>query len=510
MSAPRILGPNGKPATSHRQMRARYDAGWQSPYRSFSPTPIQSAAADITTDRQSLLALARRWDQNAPLIHGILERLVTYTIGCGLNPVPSSSSGRWNKKVSNLWDEWKRKPEITERFSWGVVQSITWRSALRDGDSFLLLTTDDAGEPKVQMIEGHRIREPNAPIGFTVEPPDGVVRDAVGRHIAYKLCRDDGVLERRLAGEAVVQFLLPERPDQPRGVSLFAAALKTIHNLDDILRLEQIAVKDSSSKLDYITTPTGSLSPEQAVTYEGEEFPPIGQDAIGYYQNSFGPETRVLRTGDEFHPYVPQRPSPAWQGFVGYLTDSIPLSLGLPPSVLVPGKLGGVDSRKDMAAAARVFERWQWAQADGYQRVYEFAVQAWMESGKIGNAPKDWRNTSWQMPRSITGDAGRQTQADIDLVASGMMSLRDYFGELGWDGNQKVAELIAEQKAILEGDPTGMMATRLYSKVGAVLTAGDAWKYPATPKQEPAPGEEQPADEPAPNPEEQEDEESDE
>ena len=473
----RILAPNGKPA--HRNgvvlsprrnghLRARYDAGWQSPYRSYSPVPIQSAAADVGTDRQNLLALARRWDQNSPLVHGILERLCTYSIGTGLMPIPASSSTRFNKQVSKLWDEWQRRPEITERFSWGVVQGITWRSALRDGDGFLLLTNDDDDEPKVQMIEGHRIREPNAPVGYSIEPRDGVIRDSVGRHVAYKLCRDDGVQEGPpLRGEAVVQVLLPERPDQPRGISIFASALKTIHNLDDILRLEQLAVKDSSSKLDYIETPTGSLNPELAVTYEGEEAPPLGQDAKGYYESNWGPDAKVLRTGDVFHPYVPQRPSPAWQGFVGYLTDSIALAVGLPPAILVPGSLRGADVRKDLAAAARVFERWQWAQADAYQKVYEYAVGSWIDSGKIGNAPKDWKRTSWQMPRSITADAGRQTQADIDLVKSGMMTLEQFFGEQGLVAEEEVEKMATEQEKVLKRDPSERLYNRLYSQPGS-------------------------------------------
>jgi len=454
------------PKRIRRHIRARYDAGGDSPFRSYWPNFVQSAAKDITWDRQGLMSLARRWDQNSPLIHGILERLATYTIGCGLIPIPASSSKRWNKLVARAWEDWSRRPEITDRFSWGTVQRILWRSALRDGDSFLLLTTREDGTPAVQMIEGHRIREPNAPATVTSDPGDGIVRDANGKHVAYKLVREDGVLERRLDGAAVIQVLLPERPDQPRGVTLLASALKTIHNLDDILCLEQLAVKDASSKVDIIKTATGSLSEEDMVKLDADDVPPVNQDAVGYYRGVFGPESKVLKHGDEFTPYSSNRPSPAWQGFVTYLNDTIALSTGLPPTVLLPGKLGGADTRKDLSSAARTLEAWQFMQADSYQRVYEFVVGTWLDDGFIGNAPKDWRRTSWQMPRSITADAGRDAKADLDLVAAGLLTLEDYFGSQGWSGPQKIQQIADEQALVLELDPTGQLATRLYSKPG--------------------------------------------
>src|SRR4029450_10372155 len=152
---------------------------------------------------------------------------------------------------------------------------------------------------------GHRIREPNVPVSFTLDPGDGVVRDLNGKHIAYKLCREDGTLERPpLDGDAVVQIFLPERPDQPRGVTILAAALKTIHNLDDTLRLEQLAVKDTSRRLDVVKTATGSLSVEEVVQLDADDIPPISQDSLGYYRDVFGPEGIVLKHGDEYQPYV--------------------------------------------------------------------------------------------------------------------------------------------------------------------------------------------------------------
>jgi capsid protein len=446
--------------------------------------PIQSAAKDILGDRQSLMAHARRWDQNSPLVHGILERLATYTIGTGIFPVPGSASARWNKQVARMWADWSRRPEITDRFSWGTVQRILWRSVLRDGDSFLLLTTREDGAPAVQMIEAHRIRDPLYTMKASLDPGDGVIRDQDGRHLAYKLVREsDGILERQLDGDAVVQFLLPERPDQPRGVTILASALKTIHNLDDILRLEQVAVKDASSKVDIIKTATGEIDQGQ-VTESDEDIsePATHQDSMGYYNNIFGPETKVLQHGDEFTPYKSDRPSPAWQGFVTYLTDHIALSTGIPPSVLIPAKVGGADTRRELAAAARTLEAWQWMQADSYQRVYEFVIGTWLDRGEIGNAPKDWRRCRWQMPRSITADAGRESQADLNLVTAGLLTLEDYFGSQGWTGREKIEQIAAEQEFVRDLDPTGQLSTRLYSKVGAVQTIGEAFTYPATPE----------------------------
>ena len=467
-------------------VRARYEAGVHSAFRSWYPSPIQSAAKDVATDRQTLLNLARRWDHNSPLIAGILEKVATHTIGTGLNPIPNSGSARWNKQVARKWRNWARKPELTDRFSWGTVQRILWRSALRDGDAFLLLTTREDGAPAVQMIEGHRIREPNVyqPRFDPTDPGDGVVRDPVGKHVFYKLVNEaDGKLERNLDGTAVVQILLPQRPDQPRGVTIFASALKTVHNLDDILRLEQLAVKDSASKVDIIETESGELPLEETGTIDGVT---SGQDAAGYYHNVFGPESKVLKRGDSWKGYEPKRPGPAWQGFVEFLTAMIGFSTGLPPTFLVPAKIGGADTRAILAAAARTLEVWQWAQADSYQRVYEFVVQSWIDRGEIGNAPKDWDEVTWQMPRSITADAGRDARADLDKVAAGLMTLEQYFGELGLVATEEVEKLAIEDEKILERSPS--LHGRLYSKPG---TAQEKPEEEAPEDEEKAPEEEE-------------------
>ena len=438
-------------------VRARYEAGVQSWFRSWFPSAVQSAAKDIGTDRQALLNLARRWDQNSPLIFGILEKIATHTIGTGLNPIPNSSSARWNKQVARKWRKWAKRPEITDRFSWGTVQRILWRSALRDGDAFLLLTTREDGAPAVQMIEGHRIREPDLVSRVSVDPGDGVIRDANGKHQGYRLIRDDGSQERVLGGEAVVQIFLPQRPDQPRGVTVFASALKTIHNLDDILRLEQLAVKDAASRVDIVTTASGEMPMDQTGTLDG-----TSQSVGPNYLNVFGPESKVLRNGDTWTAYEPKRPSPAWQGFVEYLTASVGGSTGLPPTFLLPAKIGGADTRANLAAAARTLEVWQWMQADAYQRVYEFVVGSWIDSGEIGNSPKDWDEVTWQMPRSITADAGRDHKADLEKVAAGLMTLEQFFGEQGLVAEEELEKLAAEQSRVLSLDETKQLFSRLY------------------------------------------------
>ena len=416
------------------------------------------------------MSKARHFDQNSPLIHGLIEKLATFAVGTGIVPVAASGSARWNKSVSRMWEAWARRPELTDRFSWGTVQRILVRSALRDGDSFALLTSRDDGSPALQLIEAHRIGDDALKPGAS---NDGVIRNEVGKHVGYRLLKEDGTLDHPLDGDSVAQFLLVERPDQPRGMSVFASALTTVHDLSDVLKLEQLAVKDASSHTNIVKTASGELPMEEVARLDADDVPPIGQDATGYYHTVFGPEAKVLQHGDDWTAYEPKRPSPAWQGFVQFLAESIVLSTGLPPSVLLPGKVGGADTRKDLASAARTLEVWQWAIADSLQKVYEYVIQAWIDRREIGNAPKDWQRVNWQMPRSISCDAGRDAKADLDMVASGLLTLEDFYGQQGYDGRQKLQQLANEQELVNELDPSGMLATRLYSRPGTAQAAPD-------------------------------------
>lgn len=432
MRPPTILAPNGRPA--RLEIRNQYQAATTSPYRSTIPGTLQDANKDLPrATRRELARQAWHWYENSPLITGIIERLVTYAVGTGIIPVPSSSDKAWNTACAEYWDTVAASIEYRQGLPWHTYVATVFRGMLVGGD---VLTTYQAGQPsKVLTYESHDITTLNQT--GTTSYTDGLTLDATGRVIGYELT--GGV---KVSAENATHHWLSLRPKQYRGVTVLASALMNIHDISDILALEKQAVKDASAKTDIITTATGEFDDEALLrgTYTGTDSV-VRSD---YYRNVFGAEARVLKDGDTYTPYVPARPSQTWQGFMAYLSQTICLATGIPPSVVIPVDGNGVDVRRDLATAQRVVEVWQLTLSSQLLQVRNHIVGAAIASGELDGAPDDWASVEWQYPKAITVDSGRDMKADMELVKAGLMTRREFHGQYGQNAEEQEEQMISE------------------------------------------------------------------
>lgn len=453
---------------SQRDIRAYYEGANGSRLRSVMPGFIREAKKDLSrSTRRELLRISRALWKNNPMCKAVIERLVTYVIGTGIRPEPDSSNPEWNRRAAAAWDRWTNYCELTSRLPLWKQQEIVFRSTIVDGDMPVVLTYGDSGRPRIQLIESDQCTT----VGSTVasRDDDGVICDATGRASEYVFQEpiDNGVTrERRIPADSVVMFANIERADQKRGATLAAATLTTAVDLHDILTLEKAAVKDASSKTDIIKTADGEMPDGEHFTRDSET---TGDDreVAAYYEQIFGPEAKVLKRGDEWNGYEPKRPGPAWTGFVDFLAELICLSYNLSPSLVRQIKVGGADTRRDLAIGQRVFEWWQLQQAWGWQRVYEYVIEFEINDGSLGGAPFDWRRTSWLFPRAATVDAGRQAQQDREDVRTGNMTLREQCGQYGTGWRDHIRQLAVEMKEVMtaeqqNGLPEGSLMNRLY------------------------------------------------
>lgn len=436
-----ILAPNGRPA--RLEVRNLYDAAsTTSPYRSTISSKLQDANKDIPkSTRQTLAKQSWHWYQNSPLVTGIIERLVTYTVGTGLIPVASTADKGWNRACNSYWSEASESVEFRHGLAWGDYVAMVWRGVLVGGDC---LTTYPAGEAKLIVWESHDITTTGG--GSAATYTDGLTLDALGRVVGYEIT--GGV--KVSAANATLHWL-SLRPKQYRGIPILASALLSIHDISDILALEKQAVKTASGKTDIVKTASGEMDDEAIIrgTYTGAD----DETKATYYKESFGAEAVVLKPGDEFTPYAPARPSPAWQGFMTWLSQVICLATGIPPSVIVPVDGNGVDVRRDLATAQRVVERWQSTLAAQLRQPRNRIVQAGIDSGELSPAPEKWTRARWQCPRAITVDSGRDMKADMALVQAGLMTREEFHSQFGQNAEEEEAKMIEEnagRKAALE------------------------------------------------------------
>ncbi len=474
-------------AMSAKRVRAYYEGAHSSPARSILPGIVQTARRDLSrATRRELLRTSRALWKNNPLAKAVSERLITYTVGTGIRPEPTSSNPAWNKKAGLVFEEWAKRADLTSRLSFWKLQEIAFRAMLVDGDVFVVKTYGDSGRPRIQLLEADQVGH-STPIRAGSKDDDGVLVDANGRPRAYIVQELDsnGTLKpREIPADAVVHLANIERPGQGRGVCLAAAALTTAIDLHDILGLEKSAVKSSGKTTDVIKTESGELPDQNVIgasirAQSGESEESIAE----YYQQVFGPTAKVLKRGDSWENFESKRPSPAWQGFVDFLAELICLSYNLPPSLVRQMKVGGADTRRDLATMQRVAEVWQATLVQQFQQIWEYVIEAEIEDGSLAGAPIDWRSTDWQFPRAATVDSGRQAQQDREDVRTGNMTLQEACGQYGIPWRSHLRQLATELRAVIDIEqeydlPAGSLVARLYGGAN-----GNSTPLPGQPKE---------------------------
>jgi capsid protein len=445
----------GQPLRTVR--RARFDAATAGgPQRSTPPQAVSVYSDANPGARRSLVAGSRDLADNSPTIRGLVERMVTYVIGSGLWPVIGGSDEVLAREANQAFREFARDCEVRGGLSFAEVQRQIYRAEIRDGDAGAILTSHANGEPALWVCEGNDIGGTTKASSITYF--DGVTLDELGRRAAYDVRRPipgGGYAELPgIPSSDFVHFADFERPGQIRGVPILSAALNTGRDVKEILEIEKLALKDAATRVDIISTSTGEIDPDDLVasggaTLNGSD----GEDPRTYYREIGMPESKVIRHGDTWQAYKNDRPSQTWQGFMSFLTETICLAAKIPPSILLQIKVGGADTRRDLAAAERIFSLTQ-DRLTGPNQLGK--ILNYVLSRKFGGrVPSGGWVVSWQTPKAPTADAGREAQQDREDVRAGLMTRREYFGRWAQNSEEQAdqvereaRDMIARAKAI--------------------------------------------------------------
>ncbi len=449
-----ILAPNGRPAYLEAMENNWYEGSRWSPNRSWVWFPVQDAKQDLDRfTRYELMKRARYLYKNSPFIRGLIERIVVLTIGSGFHPVfKSAKKPDWARKAQLKWGIRSANINLGHKCSFSQYQRAMGRARFLDGEAFTIKTFDEVSyEDRVQGVEADRVTSE----GSTSEQDkknistiDGIRLNNQGTPTAYKF---RGV-EKPYDADNIIHHYTPNRFGQYRGETILAAAINTATDVDDILALEKQAVKNASSIKDVIKTASGQIDQEtfRSLRWNTGLPTPFGLPADDnnakndYYRVKLGPESVVLKTGDEYTPVAPIRPGAAWQGFMDFLSGTVCLSTQFPPSVILPVDIGGTDIRRDLEIAQRVVEPWQLDMAAELELVVRYLMMGDIHDGDLKDAPDDWI-IKWHFPQKLNVD--RQTaQQDREDVQAGLMSHEEFHGRYSDDGDAYELTVIAETR----------------------------------------------------------------
>lgn len=405
--------------------------------------------------RTELLKLARHMYRNIGIVKGAVDSIAAYSIGPGLRPQYRGTDGEFGQLAEAYWrDVIAPAPEVTGRMTWTDLLMALSRSIDIDGDVFVVMT--DSG--KLQVVEAHRVCE-----GDDYGTTDGVFLGKLGEPTAYLIEANDNY--RKLAADLVIHLMEIERPDQIRGASGLSRALNHLRDLKLVTEFEKDALKVQSSIAAVITSHEGD-----PLANTGGFFGKIqardSENDVAREEITSSANIPRLAPGEKIENLAPSRPGSSFEPFAKFLIRDIALGLNLPPEfVYDPASVGGAGMRFVVAKAQRRFEQRQRLLIDRFcNKAWRYFIARAIASGDLPEV-EDYDRVSWQTPKSLTVDAGREAMQAREDYKAGLSTLQDYFGELGLDWQEQVDQRKAEEIYVSGG--AGTRPDALITKIGA-------------------------------------------
>jgi capsid protein len=426
--------------------------------------------------RAELVRKSRYLHKNSGFVRELVGNMALYSTGDGIRVQAQSSNPDWNLAAEEYFDMWSAGCEVTGRFSFEECQSLVCRGVDIDGEYFVHKTRNRAGEPRLQLLESHRISG-----DWNAASTDGVTLDAYGAPISYCVRQDDNT-GTEIPAAAMLHIFEPEWASGVRSHPTIQHSINHVLDEIEMLALEKHAVKDNSDVSRVITTERGEIDENGDFIITGEaggETADASDPAA--LQKIVGGKMVALKPGEKIESYTSNRPSPTFTGFLEHIRrDS---ALGVLPYEFAAdsSKVGGAGVRLVVAKADRRFSYRQMILERRLIRpVWAYVIGDAIARGILQPAAGWWKITTVP-PRRITVDAGREAQQNRADVEMGLKTLTDHYTELGSTFAHELERRAQDAKLIVEtAAKYGVPVDMLWKPTGSPIS-------PALPE-EPPPG----------------------
>lgn len=425
--------------------------------RKQQPPFDKDAPALLTSlDRTRVLTIGRWLFQNCSPVRGALNEIASLATSTVI-PQFDGSDKAWGEAAESYLYESGRFLDVrgwpfdTDTFNRLLVLAVR-----RDGDQYVLLTEDESGEPKVQVIPAHRIGSrglqevASGPFkGRAIR--DGVILDDYGRAIGYRVLGETAEDDRDFSSNDLFPAFDPDFADQVRGFSALGASVIDWQDLSDTRRFELWAQKKFASTAILETNEAGAPDMGEAtIITEGTEAADT-TDGISvkpvYGEEMRGGETRYFRsgTGSKWDIPVADRPSANQQAFAADTVRQALHGIGWSYDFsLDPTKAGGAQMRividKANRQLAYIRER---ILAPVRRRIDGWRIAKAIKNGRL--APNaEWWKWEYQFAAELTADAKYASDVDLQEMRAGITTQAAIAAKRGrwWqdDNDQKERE----------------------------------------------------------------------
>lgn len=266
------------PARAVRRLHARsvlahYEAAKPSKQRKFR-TDVSGPDRLVDKGAIALRTQMRYLERNHDITKGSLDVLVNNAVGpngIGVEFQPRRRDGQiheqYARDLSEAFDEWGRRPEVTHRRDWQNTQRVVGRTWFRDGEVFAqeLIGPVELLDHGTRVPYSLELMEPDlVPMDFNDDARNirqGIERNAWGRVRAYHVYRrHPGELTglptiadlKRIPADRMLHVAELTRIGQLRGVTRYASVITRIEDIKDYEESERIAAKIAAMLTFYV------------------------------------------------------------------------------------------------------------------------------------------------------------------------------------------------------------------------------------------------------------------
>ncbi len=426
-------------------------------------TSSTSADAEIDGSLVRLRNRARQLVRDTSYARQALRVITSNVIGTGIRmqaQVPSQpGAGRFDEGINELieasWKQWCR-PDTCHtggQLSFQEIERLSIISMAESGEVLIRLVPMAFGNGitpiALEVIEADLLDE-----GKTSGPDKDGNEWRMGVHVnrwgrPFEYCfrtRHPGDItsglgwgEQIIPADEILHLKLVDRPGQTRGVTWFAAAIKSLHHLAGYQEAEVIRARAASSLMGFVTSPEGELLGDDV--YDGDR---VSQFEPGVF--------KYLAPGESVT--VPQLDAPdgQFEPFLRAMLRSISASTGTSyESVSCDYSQANYSSNR-MSRQDNI-EHWKSLQQYMVEHLHRPVFERWMDAAVAAGTLQlpgyealraKYQSVRWYPRAWGFVDPQVEIQAYKEAVRSGFMTQGQVVAEQGGDLNELMRDRAAE------------------------------------------------------------------
>lgn len=431
--------------------KAAQSAQQHSPARPWQPVQMADIGKLVPSyDRKTLVSASRRLYLNEGVLVGAIQQKAMYAVGRSWQAQSGSSNKEFKRKAEALLnDEWYNTCDVRggiNNFQMALYQLSC--AVDRDGEAFVLLTSNSEDYPRIQLLPCHRIATPRGEVDGTIKKgklkglrlEDGIVYSK-SRPMYYAYNDENGDLSEYISARDIIHILDPGWLEQGRGLPAFTHALNDLrdalqsHDWErhaqlmlssiGLIEYNETGLPDQDDNINILNG--GDSCQKQGITSEV-----LFGGQVRYFQSTSGGKLETIKN---------DRPGDMWESFQNRIYRKALAGVNWPMSMCWNPTGQGTAERADLGRAQRAVEDRQDLLTYAAKKITTFAISKFIKRGELENDPQ-WYKWTFTYPKKLSIDDGRVAKELIEMWKAGFLNPTDVLGYLGKTAESHLDERI--------------------------------------------------------------------